>query len=274
MKPNISEFSYGYAVTEELINSYGTALTAAPLFPSLIKEGQSDGGYDLLLQRTGLPLFLQFKLSDRMRRQTAREFKEGVFVDEFFRMHLRPSRHSSQHQALCSLERTGNEVYYVAPAFTEPDELNKAYLGKAVLAESVFFRPLAIGSLPDDGPHHVAFQKPGRAYRLSQPEAVEQLFAEGFTRRVLSHLNRLTAQRVPLADVFAGLRSVIIDVLRDTRLISQSVERDFSDLPPTQVVAYLVEPTWGANCSLHFLGRSPKRLLHARLLELERHKNG
>ena len=66
MKPQISEFSYGYALTDELIHWHGTNLTAAPIFPSLYQEGQVGGGYDLMLQRPGLPLFLQFKLADCM----------------------------------------------------------------------------------------------------------------------------------------------------------------------------------------------------------------
>lgn len=64
MKPDISEFSYGSAVTEALIFDHGTSITAAPIFPSLIAEGKQGGGYDLPLDRPGQPLFLQFKLSD------------------------------------------------------------------------------------------------------------------------------------------------------------------------------------------------------------------
>jgi len=43
MKPQISEFSYGYALTDELIHWHGTNLTAAPIFPSLYQEGQVGG---------------------------------------------------------------------------------------------------------------------------------------------------------------------------------------------------------------------------------------
>ena len=40
MKPNISEFSYGYALTDELVHSPGSHLVGAPVFPSLYQEGQ------------------------------------------------------------------------------------------------------------------------------------------------------------------------------------------------------------------------------------------
>ena len=52
MKPNISEFIYGYALTSELISWHGTSITAAPVFPSLYQEGQAGGGYDVMLPAT------------------------------------------------------------------------------------------------------------------------------------------------------------------------------------------------------------------------------
>ena len=112
MKPQISEFSYGYALTDELIHWHGTNLTAAPIFPSLYQEGQPRGGYDLMLQRLGLPLFLQFKLADCMVLRNAQEVKDHIFHVPYYRMHLRPTKHSSQHEMLLSLENQGNEVYY------------------------------------------------------------------------------------------------------------------------------------------------------------------
>ena len=57
MKPNISEFSYGYALTDELIHRREININSAPIFPSLYEEGQNGGGYDLFLDRPGLPLF-------------------------------------------------------------------------------------------------------------------------------------------------------------------------------------------------------------------------
>jgi hypothetical protein len=168
MKPNISEFSYGYAVTEELIHWNSTPITAAPVFPSLYSEGQKGGGWDLKLSRPGIPLFIQFKLSDFMVRSTAQECQDGLFTIPFFRMHLRPSRHSQQHEMLLDLENNGNEVYYAAPAFHEPDELNEAYLSHQITTNSIWVRPSWIGQLPNDKDHHIAFQHPGSKHFCSE----------------------------------------------------------------------------------------------------------
>lgn len=169
MNPDISEFSYGYAMTEELIYSSGLAIQAAPLFPSLIEEGRTGGGYDVKIPFSGFPLFLQFKLSDRMVRNTAWEAQQGLLVPPFYRMHIRPMKHSRQHQLLLALERSGELVYYVAPHFHEPSELNEVYVNKQVIDRSVFFKPSDIGNLPDDEWHHVAYCAGQPAYLCSEP---------------------------------------------------------------------------------------------------------
>jgi len=185
MNPDISEFSYGYALTDELIHWHGTTLTAAPVFPSLYQEGQPGGGYDVMLQRPGLPLFLQFKLSHYMVRNTAQEVKDGLFVAPFYRMPIRPARHSKQHEMLLELENVGNDVYYAAAAFHTPEELNDAYLKHQVRSQSLLIRPSVVGPLPDDDPHHIAFQMPGFHYFCSKPRPLDTKGDfEEFTRRV------------------------------------------------------------------------------------------
>jgi hypothetical protein len=59
--PDISEFSYGFALTRELINIADPPLSAAPVFPSLMAEGRKGRGYDVNLKAPGFPLFIQFK---------------------------------------------------------------------------------------------------------------------------------------------------------------------------------------------------------------------
>ncbi len=189
MKPNISEFSYGYAVTEELVHWQGTNITAAPVFPSLYQEGQPGGGWDVVLDRAGIPLFIQFKLSDCMSRRSAYECWKGWFIPPFYRMHIRPGRFSHQHEMLVDLENAGNEVYYSAPAFHEPWELNEAYLNHDVNNRSIWVRPSWIGSLPDDWDHHVAFQQPGGKRFCSESRPIEdRADFNSFSTRIVSSM--------------------------------------------------------------------------------------
>ena len=191
MKPEISEFSYGYAVTEEIVRTKGP-LKAAPSFPSLRSEG-TEGGYDVKLDLPGFPLFLQFKLSDYMVRGTAYEAKQGLFTTPFFRMHLRPLKRSRQHQLLLNWEATGKAVYYIAPAFFKEPDFNLAYTSGSILRKSVMISPAAIGPLPSKENHHICFKnvQQGFGYRLSRSaKKVEFLTWEDVIRTMDLQWNR------------------------------------------------------------------------------------
>jgi hypothetical protein len=169
-KCQFSEFSYGYCLTEDLIVGQGTPLTAAPVFPSLIEEGQPGVGYDVRFDRPGIPLFLQFKLVHQMVRGNANEAKRGHFQPPFYRMHLRPQLISDQHQSLLSLAQAGNDVFYVAPGFHTAMDLNVNYAQRRVWDRSLRISPTLIGPLPDDQPHHVTFQQPSGTWQFYSDE--------------------------------------------------------------------------------------------------------
>src|SRR5208282_3952523 len=100
MTPKISEFSYGFALTNEIVG--WAPIGAAPLFPSLIEEGKAGGGYDVKLDMPAAPLYLQFKRADCMRRRTAREISEHTLTLSipFYRFKITESGKSDQHELL------------------------------------------------------------------------------------------------------------------------------------------------------------------------------
>lgn len=172
MHADFSEFSYGYAVTEELTTKHKGIVIGAPRFPSLYEEGKK-GGYDVKIPLRGRPVFLQFKLSDYLERSNAKEHKNGTLTVPYYRMHLRPARHSDQHQLLLDLEASGESVFYIAPEFHLPSELNSHYLSNQVVTNSAAFSPSAIGPLPDPGDHYIVFHKwASHGYRCSD-EAIQ-----------------------------------------------------------------------------------------------------
>jgi hypothetical protein len=159
--PDISEFSYGFALVNELINSYQLQMVGAPQFPTQNEEGQT-GGYDVCLPRPGVPVFLQVKRSECLVRRSAAQAAEvGV---PHYRMHLRPLRHSRQHELLRELELSQPEVYYATPRFHTHSELDDAYQTNLVGQRSTFVKPSEIGVLPDDGDHHVAISADGATW--------------------------------------------------------------------------------------------------------------
>jgi hypothetical protein len=159
MKPDFSEFSYGYAVTEELVSTHRASVITAPMFPSLYDEGKPGGGYDVKIPLSGKPVFLQFKLSDQLERTNSKEHKNGLLGLPYYRMHIRPAKHSDQHNLLLELEASGETVFYIAPEFHLPSELNAFYLSRTVVSNSAAYSPQAIGPMPDENEHYVVFQR-------------------------------------------------------------------------------------------------------------------
>ena len=241
MRPGISEFSYGFAITSEFVQTPG-AVTAAPEFPSLRAEGQQGGGWDVQLDRFGVPLFLQFKLCDQMTRRTCKETRQEGFNVPCYRMHLRPARSSRQHEMLLDLEATGEDVYYVAPMFHQPEELNDAFLRGAVRARSIWLRPSDIGPLPDDRDHHVSFERGRPWMRFSEPKKIEakrefEDVEKHLTDRLREHgRTALSEERLEeLADVIVR----IADKRHDIGERERDASRDAARLAaPLQRVAY------------------------------------
>lgn len=244
MKPNISEFSYGYALTSELVEILKYKGVGAPVFPSLKDEGTL--GYDVKLP--GVPVFLQFKLSDRMVSGAANE--ADLLGVPHFRMHLRPLRHSDQHDLLIALEAQGNAVFYACPEFTEPDELNDAYDKAQVLGRSMLLSPSAIGPL-DGGDHHVAFL-PGApvAYVCSEPRIAErEAGREALARAVAA---RTSVARVPTREYFAELSRELLALYALER--PQAIDMQFGEgvapRDPRDTAALLAQSLFG--CALLF----------------------
>lgn len=175
-KDAFSEFSYGFALTNELIATI--PVLSAPTFPSLREEGRS-AGYDVRLDRPGKVLFIQFKLSYRLQGDATVEFEEGRFQSPFYRMSIRSRTVSSQHDLLTKLEeKNRNCVYYMAPAFHLQSDLNKHFTNRTVASNSRRVKPSFIPAPKDGKPHWVSFQKARGKKIYSYSDAGEQIEAD------------------------------------------------------------------------------------------------
>jgi hypothetical protein len=211
--PHFSEFSYAYAVTEDLVVAQGTQIIAAPVFPSLIEEGQY--GFDVMISRPGFPLFLQFKLAHYIQRRNATETKMSLLQPPFYRMHLRSTAISNQHAALLALERAGNEVFYTAPAFHLREDFNEAYRLRQVWVRSFQIRPTQIGEL-DINEHHVAFKQPGAWHVLSEENRTSGTSVD--PRRLLGAFQeRVRATESPVRDQITDVDHHVLRAFRELK---------------------------------------------------------
>lgn len=255
MKPDFSEFSYGYAVTEEIVSQARATLVGAPQFPSLYQEGQSGGGYDVSIPTAGKPVFLQFKLSDYLWRENAKEHKNGVLNVPYYRMHLRPLKHSEQHNLLLDLEAKGESVFYIAPEFHLPTELNDVYLRRDVVRNSAAFAPSDIGRLPDDEEHYLVFEKwATHGYICSDhPIEVNKRSLEGGVMALVEQVAAKSRKIDP--NMFRDLGVQMLTSLRkaERRIRSEDdffglegIERILNERNPIEGVAYISRTFYGA----------------------------
>jgi hypothetical protein len=167
-QPDFSETSYGYALTKETTHALGSNLIAAPHFPTLRKEGGAGGGYDVKLDRPGVPLLIQFKRPDVMVSRAAKEFRvNGLPLTlPFYRMPLRTSEGSRQHEMLLQHCANGSEVYYASPIFHSEASFTAFYMAGSVSDNSIFVDPADVGPL-DQKPHHLSYSTKNNAWRYS-----------------------------------------------------------------------------------------------------------
>ncbi|CEO11988.1 Uncharacterised protein [[Clostridium] sordellii] len=171
MKSQFSEFTYGFSVTNELLYYFRDNTSQAPIFPSLLEEGRDGGGYDMKINYDGIPIFLQFKLSEFMYSKNAKEL--DLFNNPYYRFSLMPSKYSNQHKMLIDLESSGEMVYYSAPKFHTIEELNNYFSNNTIVDNSIFISPTEIGQLPDDDEHRIVFDvNTTSIYRCSTPKKI------------------------------------------------------------------------------------------------------
>lgn len=236
MDAEFSEFSYGFALSYEIVAALGPDIVGAPLFPSLREE--SELGYDADFRSAGWPLFLQFKLADCLTRSNANYW--SFYGSTFFRIAIGQSGKPRQHNLLCDLSRREDEVYYAAPIFYRQREFNRAFASARVLVESAMIPLNQLPEITDRQRHHITYHstKPGFRWHSEESSYYHipvsgQLWLEGLRER-LSHPRELGR------DYFVELRNALLDLIRDRieqpDLWHEELELDLRDFTMSNVI--------------------------------------
>lgn len=210
----VSEFSYGYAFTENLIRSTFSGPKSAPKFPSLIEEAKL--GWDVNIDLPALTLFIQFKIGRLLKRSTAKEIANGTIPGlsvPYFRAPVTRRNWSDQHKHLVELEaKFPNSVFYAAPLAVSSAEFQSAYAKTAVHVESALFSPADIGLLTDDQQHNIIY-KPGvaNAWFCSEPRSLLPLSFSALNDRLSAGFS---TPKAPLfRELIPTLTETILEVL-------------------------------------------------------------
>lgn len=216
MKIGYTEFSFGFAFTENLIRSRRTAPDGAPYFPNLIQEARL--GFDVRLEFNGLPVFYQFKLPELMVRQNARELGDQRLVQggltlPFFRMPIMKTSISDQHNILVRLEGQGlGSVQYASPNFQSIDQFNTAFSGCRVHADSILISPVSIGQIDDGEQHHYVYNSgAATGWFCSEPVKVPYLTGSESVDKLIGEVSE--KKGIPVPDIPSKALDAIREVL-------------------------------------------------------------
>lgn len=202
----LSEFSYGYGVTREVEDELRRqGLSATPFLPSLIHEAEL--GFDVGFDRPGVPLLLQFKLGQALRR-----FVPGPrpsLHQPFWRYSIDTAEPDGQYELLLKAEVDGADVFYVAPKFHDWEDYLSAFEASAVIDHSLIVRPSAISHVLTshnilDGRHKIVYDNVS-TYLCSDPQLLETVKSSDVCKKIEM---RVRSTRLPigvnLENVYSG----------------------------------------------------------------------
>jgi hypothetical protein len=163
--PDFSEFSFAYAIVRQIEAELG-GLMAVPNFPTQNQE--VDFGYDVDFLSQRIPLFIQFKRSEVMTRNTCKEFQDNRSNLTFpiYRMHLYRRHSYRQHFLMQDLESAGNTALYCTSSVKNKSDLDQFYANGQIFDASAIFFPSDIGLPSLDDEHHVSFDHTRRRWRV------------------------------------------------------------------------------------------------------------
>jgi hypothetical protein len=240
MKRKVSEFSYGFVLTHELVHTYGYLHTDSPSLSSGMKKkkgiAHGEGGETL----RGYPLFLQFKASEYMKRKNAGESK--LVGLPYFRFALHRKTQSNQHQLLIELERKGNAVFYGTPKIHEAVNLNGAFFDNKVVSSSLFVSPSEIGELPDNEVHRVVFSALSQdVYFCTRPRMLERVIhGESFTESITGICATKQADNLD-DEFFHWLASEMVSLISPNRRIFDELSRGKLEMGAATFANYLAK---------------------------------
>ncbi len=244
MRAEISEFSYGFAITAELRDLFWPRIVEPPIFPTLRDEAQL--GWDVRFPLVGRPLFLQFKVAEALTRASAAEW--GYYNALYYRFPLHRISRSNQHNRLRNLALIEPFVFYVAPRFYRLEEFTERYTHIAVTQESAWIPLSRLPSINDDLQHFITYRT-GLDVRFASPESkpIGETFDGGGWRAYLTHELGALEQEMTI-ETFAQLRLALLEVLEQTgtRYIPELPSRAMQGFQLFKDITYLSRTFFGA----------------------------
>lgn len=232
-KPEFSEFTFGYAFTNNFQAWLGNDFVGVPVFPNLVQEGRRGGGYDVAMSTQSEPFFFQFKIPQIVGKRS--KLLPPGYHAPYYRMHMEPGAKSTQHESLLTHAQKGRHVYYVASRFDTLSDLGQYFKHSDVPGNCAFFSPLDIGEL-DGGSHFVAYKSMGQsAWLFSEPQELRSPRTAENVRGAIREAATAAGSHLPedRGTYYSRLVEDLTGSIRDTaqRLRSRPLEAEQDERP-------------------------------------------
>lgn len=136
MKCEFSELSFTFCVMHDFLNLYNSLnnYKLTPIFPTQIEENKH--GYDVKLQCGIIPIFFQFKVSEKIIKSNGSFW--NYHRGSYFKFNLYDPVISNQHNTLVDLaQNPANQVYYCAPLFNQNNELSDCFSKQTICSKTL-----------------------------------------------------------------------------------------------------------------------------------------
>ena len=136
MKAGFYEFEFTVAFIHDFLKkSEARGSQAMVGLPTPAEEAQV--GYDATLATNGYPRFFQFKRPDYIGAGRGNQGQRYPH-QPYYRINITPHESSHQHNLLVNLAKRGYEVYYVAPIFHDPQQLDQHRSTEEIMEQSIW----------------------------------------------------------------------------------------------------------------------------------------
>ncbi len=165
VESSISEFTYGFGLAHELYNGLRSRGITAPIFPSLRDERRFP--VDLAFAIRGLPVFLQFKVSDALTTRRATYWND--YGRLYYRFKLYPRNRSPQHNRLIHLSNRFLMVRYCAPLFHTYNEFSSYFASGTIWLNTKWIHLNGFTLIRGKTEHCITYSRKGPTRQRSEP---------------------------------------------------------------------------------------------------------
>lgn len=225
MRAMFSEFQFAYGITNEIDGTiWGPN---GPYIPNQREEAA--GGYDCSFDNGFRPLFIQFKLTERLTTNRAHEWE--FFEREYYRFKIYPDSRSPQHNLLINLAHRNrrNLVVYCAPQFINFDEWRQYHLNGTVLAHSVLIDCYDLPPINGVEEHCICYDDNSVwGYMFSEPKGI----------KISNAKEKLEYELKKTGQVYKNIETFIEDMKKLLKEINYELES--SDIEFGDIYEYLM----------------------------------